>query len=247
MRPLNDLLRPGLEWLARARRGGTMSSYTGNVKRIRFDRFVVDRGRRELMRDGEIVHLSPKAYLLLDMLIEAAPDAVSRDVLYKGIWPETFVDEVNLSNLVKELRKALEDDSRSPRFIKTLHGFGYAFNEVPRAESEGQQEVWAPFVLEWSSREFPLRVGRNVIGRDTGADIRVDSAGVSRQHAAIVADVSGATIEDLGSKNGTVVDETPADGATPLREMSTIRLGTATLRIRRITASDTTMTVTADE
>jgi DNA-binding winged helix-turn-helix (wHTH) protein len=217
------------------------SSYTELVKRLHFDQFVLDRGRRELLQGRALVHLSPKAYHLLEMLVDAAPDAVSRDVLYQGLCPDTFVDEANLPNLVKELRKALGDDSRQPRFIRTLHGFGYAFNEVPRPESSGAG--WSPFALQWASREFPLRVGRNVIGRDPGCDVRVDSSGVSRQHAVITAESGAVTIDDLGSKNGTFVDDRPIAGVTSLADGSTVRLGTATLRLRAITASETTMTV----
>jgi DNA-binding winged helix-turn-helix (wHTH) protein len=243
MRSLHELLQIRLNRYQVARQP-ERTEYTNDVKRLRFDRFLVDRGRRELLRDGELVHLSPKAFHLLELLIDAAPDAVSRDVLYQGLWPNTFVDDANLPNLVKELRKALEDDSRNPRFIKTLHGFGYAFNEVPRPDGPVGVE-WTPFVLKWASREFPLRAGRNVIGRDHSADVCVESAGVSRQHAAITIDSGAAVIADLGSKNGTYVDGAPIEGPVPLSDASIIRLGSASLRLSHISSGDTTMTVSA--
>ena len=199
---------------------------------------MLDGGRRELSRSGETVHVSPKAFRLLEMLIAAAPDAVSRDDLYAGLWPDTYVDEANLPNLVAEIRKALEDDSRNPRFVKTVHGFGYAF--IGAVESDG---AWSTFVLQWGGREFPLREGVSVIGRDATADVQIESAGVSRRHASINANGGTATIRDLESKNGTFVDGLRVDGGTVVSGDSEIRLGSAVLRVRRISTEQSTMTV----
>jgi hypothetical protein len=172
------------------------------------------------------------------MLIAAAPDAVSRDQLYSGLWPDTYVDEANLPNLVAELRKALDDDSRNPRFIKTVHGFGYSF--IGALESDG---AWSTFVLQWGGREFPLREGVSVIGRDVSADVQIESAGVSRRHASISASDGTATIRDLDSKNGTFVDGLRVTARTVVSSDSEIRVGSAVLRVRRISHDQSTMTV----
>lgn len=212
------------------------------MQRLHFDDFVLDRGRRELRRGDESIHVSPKAFHLLEMLVDAAPNAVSKDDLYRGLWPDTFVAEANLPNLIKELRNALDEDSRGQKLIRTLHGFGYAFNELPRPDG-GATKDWSVFVAQWFGREFPLRQGENVAGRDAGADIRIDSSGVSRRHASILVDGTSVAIRDLGSKNGTFVDGIRIVGEMPLSDNSEIQLGSATLRIRRIGPGETTMTV----
>src|SRR5438093_10079165 len=94
---------------------------------IRFGAFELDRGRRMLIRGDHVVHLSPKAFRLLEILIEKRPDAISKQDLHDQIWPGTFVSEATLAILVAELREALEDDSKSPLFIRTVFAFGYAF------------------------------------------------------------------------------------------------------------------------
>ena len=70
---------------------------------------------------------SPKAFELLGTLVMDRPKVLSKEVLQQRLWPETFVAEANLSNLVAEIREALGDRARTPLFIRTAHGFGYAF------------------------------------------------------------------------------------------------------------------------
>src|SRR5512145_2481085 len=96
--------------------------------RIRFDSCLIDTDTRQVLRDGHEALLSPKAYRLLMLLVEARPKAVAKEVLCQALWPDTFVVEANLSNLVGEIRAALADSAHHPRFIRTLHGFGYAFS-----------------------------------------------------------------------------------------------------------------------
>src|SRR5215510_7000746 len=96
--------------------------------RARFGEFIVDLETRQLLRGADHpIHLTPKAYQLLVLLVEAQPRALSKDELQQGLWPSTFVDEANLSVVVAELRSALGDDARQPRYVRTVHGFGYAF------------------------------------------------------------------------------------------------------------------------
>ena len=96
---------------------------------VRFGQFALDRGTRRLLAAGAEVHLSPKAFELLLILLAERPRAVSKADLHARLWPDAFVSEANLFGLIKEIRHALVDDSRQPRFIRTLHGFGYAFGE----------------------------------------------------------------------------------------------------------------------
>ena len=95
---------------------------------IRFGAFTLDPSSRQLLRGEEVIHLSPKGFQLLTLLIERRPTAVAKSDLQEAIWPATFVTESNLASLIAELRTALADDPRKPQFIRTLYGFGYAFS-----------------------------------------------------------------------------------------------------------------------
>ena len=86
---------------------------------IIFGPFAVDPGTRQLTRDGRVVHLTPKAFELLETLLLERPNVVSKDALQQRLWPDSFVAEANLSNLVAEIRQALDDAARTPTFIRT--------------------------------------------------------------------------------------------------------------------------------
>jgi hypothetical protein len=77
--------------------------------RIAFDRFVFDTGTRELRRDGRPVDLTPKAFELLALLIANRPRVISKTELQERLWPDRFVVDKNLANLVSEIRDALGD------------------------------------------------------------------------------------------------------------------------------------------
>ena len=91
----------------------------------------------------------------------------------------------------------------------------------------------APRVL-WEKRVIPLVEGDNVLGRDEDVTVRVDAPGVSRRHARIRVEGERATIEDLGSKNGTYVGEatTPINGPTALPDGTRFSLGRVLLVFR---------------
>src|SRR5437867_7994642 len=88
--------------------------------RIRFGDCTLDTDSRELTRDGRPVHVTGKAFQMLAMLVENAPKALSKDALQNSLWPDVFVTESNLASLVTELRSAVGDDARKPRFIRTV-------------------------------------------------------------------------------------------------------------------------------
>ena len=76
--------------------------------RKRFRDCVFDSDSRELVRGGRPVHLSPKAYGLLELLLQRAPNAVSKDDIQSAVWGEIFVSESTLTNAIAEIRAALE-------------------------------------------------------------------------------------------------------------------------------------------
>ena len=148
------------------------------------------------------MHLEPRALRLLELLIAARPRALSKEELQEALWPKTFVTGRSLARLAADLRKALDDREKDPKFIRTVHRFGYAFcaaaDPLPRAP--GQATV---FRLLWADREIALQEGDNILGRERDAAAWIDVYSVSRHHARIVVSGDRATLEDLGSKNGT--------------------------------------------
>ena len=123
--------------------------------RVQFGDFTLDRATRQLLRGGEELHLEPKAFELLDCLVERRPKAVSKAEIRDRLWPETFVSESNLTGLVAQLREALADDPRRPRYIRTVHGFGYAFTgSAMEPAARPALTAAAPRVI-WEKRDHP--------------------------------------------------------------------------------------------
>ena len=201
--------------------------------RVAFGQFAFDSERRELTASGRAVHLSPKAFQLLAFLLERRPRAVSKEDLYAHLWPDTFVEEANLKNLVVEIRAALGDDRRAPRFVKTLYGYGYAFIAGVTEKARVLSADAGAFFLQYYSRHFPLSEGENLIGRDSGCAAVIDQPDVSRYHARIFVSGTDATIEDLGSKNGTFIAGEKIDAKTNLAPGSEIQLGETVLSFYR--------------
>jgi DNA-binding winged helix-turn-helix (wHTH) protein len=205
--------------------------------RTRFGSFILDTGTRQLVDGEREVHLSPKAFDVLRVLVEARPKVVNKTDLHDRIWPGTFVVDANLSVLIGEIRRALGDSAQEPRLIRTAHKVGYAFcgqaSDVPatsRTAGTGAARCW----LAWNDRTFLLAVGDNIIGRDPACAIWLDASGVSRRHARVRLDgPDGAvTLEDLGSTNGTFVGETPVTAPTPLDDGALVHIGSVTLTFR---------------
>lgn len=208
--------------------------------RLRFADFAFDSDTREVFRDGRPVHVSPKAFVLLAALIERRPKAISKDDLHRLLWPETFVSDGNLPNLVAELRESLNDDAHEPRIIRTVPRFGYAF--AAEAAGESTQRGALSCRLIWGDREIGLRPGENVIGRDEAAALWIDDSLVSRRHARILVDPIEAMLEDLGSKNGTLLNGHRIHSPAKLADQDLITIGPATIvfRVLRQTASTAT-------
>ena len=104
-----------------------------------FGPFRADANRRLLLRQGKTVPLTPKAFEILMVLIRNADRIVGKDELIKLVWPDTIVEENNLTRNISSLRKALEEGPTEHRFIVTIPGRGYQFAaDVPvmAAESE---------------------------------------------------------------------------------------------------------------
>ncbi len=211
---------------------------------MKFGRFTLDVGARQLLRDTEPVHLSPKAFDLLALLIQRRPDAVAKAEVHQRLWPDTFVSDVNLAVLITEIRNALGDDARSPSFVRTVHRFGYAFSgavsfEQVRGATAGGAACW----VAWGNGRAGLSLGDNVLGRDPSADVRIDAVGVSRRHAMVVIDERGAVLHDLSSKNGTYVNGERVTAPMPLCDGAEVLLGPVAVRFHRMAAAVSTQTL----
>ena len=103
-----------------------------------FGQFALDQERRQLLRAGEPVPLETKAFELLSLLLARRPRVLSKAQIRDVLWPGTEVGETSLPRLVTELRQALGDEVQRPRFIRTAHGFGYAFCGEAREDAEVQ-------------------------------------------------------------------------------------------------------------
>ena len=211
--------------------------------RFRFGEHVLDTGTRELLCAGERVALAPKAFQLLQLLLERRPDALTKSELQDQLWPDTHVLEANLANLVADLRAALGDDPRRPRYIRTVHRYGYAFHEGSEGEPppKGRKARWR---VVWKGGEAVVAVGEHVLGRDDDIEVTLDFPTVSRRHARLGVTRDRVTLEDLGSKNGTFVNGRRLNGSADLADGDEIRLGSLRLRLRRAPASTETVTST---
>jgi len=95
--------------------------------RFRFGECVLNEQSREILRAGEPVRVTPKAFELLTLLLRERPRAVPKSEIQDRLWPDTFVAESNLPSLMKEVRTAVAEPARGGRHLRTVHGFGYAF------------------------------------------------------------------------------------------------------------------------
>lgn len=209
-----------------------MSSLPGGESSalFRFSQFTFDSGSHLLLRNGEAQHLSPKAQQLLTMLLLNRPRVVTRQEIYDVLWPSTFVGETNMASIVSELRRALGDDARSAQYVRTVHGFGYAFSAD--VQTDGSEEPAAAAILLCEGGHHPLYEGENSVGRAQECAVRLNDVLVSRHHAVIIISGNTITIEDLESRNGTYVCEQRIT-RTRVRHNDPIRFGIVNATIVR--------------
>jgi DNA-binding winged helix-turn-helix (wHTH) protein len=212
---------------------------------VRFDPYTLDTERRQLLRGEEVRHLSPKGFELLRLLVDNRPRALSKAELHERLWPSVFVSEATLSSLVAEVRAALGEHAQSGGFIRTVHRYGYAFqgeatDAAPRADVTSGR-CW----VVWEFGQVALGEGRHLLGRDADVAVWLESPTISRHHAAISVTTEGATIADLGSKNGTHLHGCRLDAPAPLADGDEIRLGSVVVRFRMPGATGSTVTKTS--
>lgn len=213
--------------------------------RVKFGEFTLDTDSRQLFRGPQDVRISPKAFDLFRLLVANRPRALTKKELLERLWPKTYVSETSLATLIREIRDALRDDARNSRYVRTVHRFGYAFcgaaTEAPEIEPS-----WAATGLGcwlvWEAHQIPLQHGENILGREPEATAWLDAATVSRRHARIVISGNAATLEDLGSKNGTYLRGARVTGPARLVDGDEIHVGSAVVRFRMTSAVGSTAT-----
>jgi DNA-binding winged helix-turn-helix (wHTH) protein len=210
---------------------------------VRFGPFTLDGETRQVLRDGSEVHLSPKAFDLLCKLIEHRPKVLEKTDLLGIIWPDSFVVEASLNVLIGEIRRALADDARQPRYVRTVHGVGYAFcGETEEAAAPGPRPRLvlpdphtrdSPCWLISPERTFRLGEGQNIIGRDPACAVWIDSPSVSRRHARLTIESPSrrVVLEDLGSTNGCFLRGAAVRSPVDLADGDTITVGSVDLRV----------------
>jgi DNA-binding winged helix-turn-helix (wHTH) protein len=196
--------------------------------RFRFRDVLFDVGTRSLVRGDRRVPLSPKSFTLLEVLVMLRPDAVSHAELRRTVWSDSGDGGTTLARLVSEIRAALGDDNDERPIIRTVHRFGYAFAEPVSEEDQTTRPV-GRYAIRWGSQLVPLADGENLVGRALDGVIAIPSPKASRRHARIVVSAERAVIEDLGSRNGTRVNDVLIDRPVELGDGDRIRVGPAVL------------------
>jgi DNA-binding winged helix-turn-helix (wHTH) protein len=216
--------------------------------KIDFGSFTLDLDTKQLRRGASAIHLTPKAFELLATLAVERPNVLSKASLMQRLWPDAFVVEANLSNLIAEIREAIHDKARDSVFIRTAHGFGYAFcgeaREMSRPADRSADRrplAW----IEWGRKRFPLVAGQHIIGRDPDAGVNLDAATVSRHHARLIVSTEATMFEDLGSKNGTFRGDQRVTAPVQLADGDTLRIGSLLVTFRTRAQSMSTVTATS--
>lgn len=148
---------------------------------LRFGPFVLDSANELVLRGRQRVALTPKAFALLRHLVNSAGRRVAKEELLEAIWPGVYVSDAALKVCISEIRKALADDARRPRFIKTEHRRGYSFVAKVAQLQAGARDSEGTLAPRSQAVARPDLVGRRVelarmhaaLGRARGGERQV--------------------------------------------------------------------------
>jgi DNA-binding winged helix-turn-helix (wHTH) protein len=201
--------------------------------RAEFGPFSIDSETRQLRRGQADLHLSPKAFDLLCLLLDHRPKVLEKPDLHAQMWPDTHVVDGSLNVLITEIRRALGDDARDPKFIRTVHGVGYAFCGVTTAGVPAARRGTLRCWLTEGNKTYRLVEGENSIGRDPECHVWLNTTSVSRHHARIVVDSRNGriSVQDLGSKNGTLHKGEVVQGHATVSDGETLTFGSVELTL----------------
>jgi TolB-like protein len=138
---------------------------------ISFGTFRFDPRSGRLWSGETELRLTPKAGAVLSTLLARAGEPVSKEALFESVWPNTVVSDDALTSCIQELRRALSDDPREPRFIETRHRRGYRFIAALSAAEDHTRALLPPAVSSLTSGKPTIAVlpFKNISG-DAGQD-----------------------------------------------------------------------------
>jgi DNA-binding winged helix-turn-helix (wHTH) protein/TolB-like protein/Tfp pilus assembly protein PilF len=141
-----------------------------------FGRFRVNATERLLLRDQEIVPLTPKVFDILLMLVQNSGHIVSKDVLMKKVWPNSFVEEGNLTQNVSLLRKALGEGQNGHKYIETIARRGYRF--IAPVQESGDEDINIALQPAASAEPaiMPLNGNRTIVDSSKTESSKTESA-----------------------------------------------------------------------
>jgi DNA-binding winged helix-turn-helix (wHTH) protein len=224
----------------------TPSDEREHTNRFEVGEWVVEPMLYRITRGDEVRHIRPRAMGVLECLAEARGAVVTRQRITDRVWRTEYVTTNALTHVVAELRTSLGDDADRPMFIETIPRRGYrlvapvSFPGEPKSAAPGEASIVT--LLAEDGAVIELQAGANLIGRASDAAIRIDTSEVSRRHAVITVDGPLATIEDLGSKNGTFLRGRRLDAPARLADADEITIGVNVARFRVVVADDRTAT-----
>jgi DNA-binding winged helix-turn-helix (wHTH) protein len=198
-----------------------------------------------MSRGEQVVQLRPRAMDVLACLALQAGNLASKRQLIDSVWRTEFVSDHALTQVIAELRAALGDNARSPSYIETIPRRGYRLmaSLTPIEPIEpAATGLSLPFRLEGEEGNYPLAQGTNLIGRSADAVVLIDRTEVSRCHARIVVEGTAATLEDLGSKNGTYLNGQRLRQPSELNDGDEIWIGRSLARFRFVAEGEPTAT-----
>jgi len=195
--------------------------------KLRIGDLSYDGGRRLLHRGAAPVHLSPKAFQLLSLLLVRRPDAVSRVEIHESLWPGRAFPDGNLASIVSEVRQALGEGASGGTRVRTVRGFGYSFEGSVQETPDVLTHV-----LVRGRREVALAPGENLLGREREAAVRVGHPSVAHEHARIVVTDDQAELEDLAGGDSTFRGAEPVRSRLVLKDGDVIRIGEVALTYR---------------
>ncbi|MBI3797531.1 MAG: AAA family ATPase [Deltaproteobacteria bacterium] len=139
---------------------------------IFFSPFRLDPGNARLWHGSQVIRLRPKSFAVLRYLLERPGQLVTKEELLNAVWPKTYVSDALVKDSILEIRRALGDDARAPRFVETVHRRGYRF--LPAVTTPLVTSNQLSVVSEKSERRFDSQLATGnwqlttpLIGRDT--------------------------------------------------------------------------------
>jgi DNA-binding winged helix-turn-helix (wHTH) protein len=183
------------------------------VPRYRFSEFILSPRRRMLIRNGCEQPLIPRYFDLLVFLIERRSEAVHRRDIFDRIWSDVVVSDSALSQAIRTIRRVLGDDSREPRFVRTVsrHGYRFVFADVVEEDDEGDWQDAETTRSALGTSEALHRLGarpRHTFARALLRDTRWD---VARTGASIGGGLAGLV---GGTAGGLILTVSPGSSAS---------------------------------